>query len=185
MTVLTLRRYYPIVLVLAFCGGGYLARPGGGEPSRTHCVHSGTEPIRVVSSPPVPVSAVARAYRGGCVGYGVSEYPLIRACAGDNYSSRKQCSDRRLLTFIHNRLRYSPHLNCSSFCGTSVVFVEFDKYGKMGAARIVRSLHADADREILRVMEVLRQEVNWEPARDVDGNPVACGMNIPIRCNLQ
>lgn len=97
---------------------------------------------------------------------------------------RKSCSDRKMLEFIYNNLRYPAEAKANKAEGTAVITFAVEKDGSMKDIRIARDLTFGCGEEALRVVNLMAsQGVRWTPGLQ-NGVPVRVQFNIPVRFKL-
>ena len=110
----------------------------------------------------------------------VEEMPYLRSCANGDKADRQSCTGQTILNFFHQNLKWPATLQNSSVAGLSVVQFAIGKDGKVKSAKVIRSLHPDLDKELLRVAQLLPEFV---PGRQ-NGRKVEVQYNLPIRIRL-
>ncbi|NRB53634.1 MAG: energy transducer TonB [Saprospiraceae bacterium] len=133
-----------------------------------------TPPMTAEPPPPPANSMAAEIFRV------VEEMPYLRSCANGDKADRQSCTGQTILNFFHQNLKWPAILQNSSVAGLSVVQFVIGKDGKVKSAKVIRSLHPDLDKELLRVAQLLPEFV---PGRQL-GRKVEVQYNLPIRIRL-
>lgn len=135
--------------------------------------HYFTPPSAMVPPPPPP-PAPARDEIFSVV----EEMPYLKKCEmAPSYAERKSCSDKTILAVFSENLKIPKTLN--SCCGSSLSVIQFAVGidGKIKNIKVVRSLHPDLDKELIRVTKLLPDFI---PGRSA-GRRVEVLYNVPIR----
>lgn len=107
----------------------------------------------------------------------VEVMPYLSSCANESKADRQSCTGKTIMAFFHQRLKLPPALKTSCIEGLSVLQFVIGKDGKVKSAKVVRSLHPDLDKELLRIAKLLPVFVpGFQNGRKVDVQ-----YNIPIR----
>ncbi len=125
--------------------------------------------------PPPPPPIVEECFRV------VEEMPYLNSCASARKQERQSCTGKAVLAFFHQQLKFSSILKTSSLEGISVLQFVIGKDGKVKSAKVVRSIHPDLDKELLRIAKLLPDFI---PGRQ-NGRKVDVTYNIPIRVRLE
>ncbi len=80
-------------------------------------------------------------------------------------------------TFISQNRKYPEEELKKKIEGDVVVMVLIDEQGNIQNPRIHKSVNPNLDAEAIRIVKLMPK---WEPAEDVNGNPVPCEMPITI-----
>jgi len=95
--------------------------------------------------------------------------------------ARKSCSDKEMLEFVYNNLRYPVEAKQNNIDGTVVITYTIEKDGSMKDIRIVRNLAYGCGEEALRVVTLMQtQGIKWKPGLQ-NGVPVRVQFNLPVR----
>ena len=89
--------------------------------------------------------------------------------------------DAALMRYISSRLQYPANAQDSRIQGTVVVQFVVTNTGRVGEAKVVRSVDRDLDREAIRVCRSLP---NFVPGRQ-NGQPVNVWYTLPVKFKLQ
>ncbi|MBX2872347.1 MAG: energy transducer TonB [Saprospiraceae bacterium] len=124
--------------------------------------------------PPPPAPLVEELFRV------VEVMPYLSSCANESKANRHSCTGQTIMAFFYQRLKLSSILKTSCTEGFSVLQFVIGKDGKVKSAKVIRSLHPDLDKELLRIAKLLPVFV---PGRQ-NGRKVDVQYNIPIRIRL-
>lgn len=137
--------------------------------------HYFTPPSTMVPPPP-PQSESTELFRIA------EQMPYLKKCeTAPSYTERKNCSDKTILSFFSEHLKHAKILN--SCCGSGISVIQFSVGidGKIKNIKVVRSLHPDLDKELIRVAKLLPEFI---PGRS-RGRRVEVVFNVPIRLNIK
>jgi periplasmic protein TonB len=111
------------------------------------------------------------------------EMPRFPGCEDIEGSSldKKACADEKMLAFIHDNICYPDSARENGIEGTVVISFIVEKDGSITNAKIIRDLGAGCGEEALRIVNMLP---NFEAAK-LNGKPVRCQFNLPIRFRLE
>ncbi len=111
----------------------------------------------------------------------VDEMPLFPGCEEvTEIGKRNLCSQKKLLTFIYENVKYPKEAREAGIEGMAVVRFVVEKDGSIADAEIVRSIGSGCDEEVLRVVYLMP---NWTPGKQ-EGKPVRVQFNLPVRFKL-
>lgn len=110
----------------------------------------------------------------------VEEMPYLSSCQDGSQESRQSCTGQTILNFFYQNLKWPAILQNSSITGLSVIQFVIGTDGKVKSLKVVRSLHPELDKELLRVAQLLPDFV---PGRQ-NGRKVEVQYNLPIRIRL-
>ncbi len=123
------------------------------------------------------------------VGYGpakaadlktVEQRPIFKGCEGLTGKELEICSQKELLMFVYQNLKYPSVARDSGIAGTVVARFTIDKDGKVQSPKILKPLGGGTDEEVLRVIEQMPQ---WKPAQQ-DGKAVAFEYTLPVKFKI-
>ena len=111
------------------------------------------------------------------------EMPVFGDCRGNNLSKaeRRKCSDRAILAYFAENIRYPPIARENRITGMVVIQFIVDPTGQVSNAKVVREIGGGCGKEALRVAMTMPR---WRPGRQ-RGRPVRVQMNLPIRFELR
>lgn len=124
--------------------------------------------------PPPPAPVTEEIFRV------VEEMPYLSSCADGSKADRQSCTGQTILNFFHQNLKWPAILQNSTITGLSVLQFVIAKDGKVKSVKVVRSLHPELDKELLRLAQLLPDFV---PGRQ-NGRTVDVQYNLPIRIRL-
>ncbi len=111
----------------------------------------------------------------------VEEMPLFPGCEEvAEVGKRNLCSQKKLLTFIFENIKYPKEAREAGIEGTAVVRFIVEKDGSIADAEIVRSIGWGCDEEVLRVVYLMP---NWTPGKQ-NGKEVRVQYNLPVKFKL-
>ena len=117
----------------------------------------------------------------------VEDMPRFPGCetAGLSKEEKKACSDKKMLEFIYNNIRYPDIARENNVEGTVVVSFVVDEKGNVTQATIVRDIGASCGQEALRIVQLMNNMPDkWTPGRQ-RGRAVKVLFNLPIRFKLE
>jgi TonB family protein len=116
----------------------------------------------------------------------VDTMPYLASCESDSRDEQTQCSNKTLLTYIYDHVKYPEAAKKAKAEGMAVLDFVVQTDGRIGAMKIVRSTKNDAlDAEALRVLAQLKEDgALWKPGTK-DGKAVNVSYKLPLRFKLQ
>ncbi|WP_157472279.1 energy transducer TonB [Neolewinella persica] len=98
---------------------------------------------------------------------------------------RKECSDGKLLEYLHTNLKLTPLQVQSCVTGTAVIQFVVEADGSVTYAKIVRDVGAGYGLAALKAVESMNEnEIRWIPGRQ-RGRAVRVEYNVPMRFYLE
>ncbi len=97
--------------------------------------------------------------------------------------AREKCAQKRLLEFVYQNIKYPKTAKDAGTEGTVVVSLIIGPDGQVREYTIVRSVTPVLDEEVLRIAQLLQQEITWTPGVQ-DGKKVAVEFNLPVSFRL-
>jgi protein TonB len=116
----------------------------------------------------------------------VEEMPLFPGC-GDlaTKEERKLCSDKNLLKFLSDNIKYPAIARENGIEGTAFISFVVEKDGSITDAKILRAPGGGLGEEALRVVNIMNsQNIKWAPGKQRT-RPVRVQFNLPVRFKLQ
>lgn len=111
----------------------------------------------------------------------VEEPPIFAGCQDvAGATLRNNCSQKKLMEFISNNLKYPSEARANGVKGLVVVSFIVEKDGSISSPQVVRSADKGLDQEALRVVQNMP---TWIPGKQ-KGIPVRVQFNIPFRFKL-
>jgi TonB family protein len=89
-----------------------------------------------------------------------------------------------LTSFITSNVKYPDQGKADKIEGTVVVNFVINRHCKVTNARLIKSVSPSLDAESLRVIDLLAQQSNWEPGKQM-GEAVDVSYTIPIEFKIQ
>lgn len=126
--------------------------------------------------PPPPPPAVKEIFKV------VEEMPRFKGCEdleGD-VKAKKACSDRKMLEFIYENIKYPKIARENGVEGMVVVRFVVEPDGSISNPEIVRDIGAGCGEEALRIVNMMPE---WIPGRQ-RGKAVRVQFNLPVRFDL-
>lgn len=112
----------------------------------------------------------------------VEEMPRFGECASlPSKEERERCSDKKLLSYIYQHIRYPEPARDSNIEGLAVVQFVIEKDGSVSNGHILRDIGGGCGREALRVVKNMPE---WTPGLQ-RGRPVRVQMNLPVKFSLK
>lgn len=113
--------------------------------------------------------------------------PYLENCLTFDHYTREQCSYDKLVTFIQKNIEYPDQIqedrSKSTILnneGTVIVAFSISRQGKMEDIHIVQSITPPLDAEVLRVMQLAKNEFSWIPAIE-KGELAGYTLQIPVK----
>jgi len=114
----------------------------------------------------------------------VEEMPRFPGCEElEEPQAREKCAQKRLLEFVYQNIKYPKTAKDAGTEGTVVVSLIIGPDGQVREYTIVRSVTPVLDEEVLRIAQLLQQEITWTPGVQ-DGKKVAVEFNLPVSFRL-
>lgn len=111
----------------------------------------------------------------------VEEMPRFPGCEDvDGIEERKLCSQKKMLEFVLDNLKYPAEAREKNIEGMVVVSFIVEKDGSIADAEIVRGIGGGCDEEVLRLAYLMP---NWIPGKQ-RGQNVRVQFNLPVRFKL-
>ncbi|MEZ5041954.1 MAG: energy transducer TonB [Saprospiraceae bacterium] len=116
----------------------------------------------------------------------VEEMPSFPGCEDIfDKNERKQCSDKNLLMFLSQNIKYPAMARENNIEGQAVIRFIVETDGTITNAEIVRDLAGGCGKEALRVVNLMNDKNKiWSPGKQL-GRPVRVQFNLPIKFQLQ
>ena len=122
--------------------------------------------------PPPPVPKVER------ISTYIEQMPRFPGCEDvEDEREGKWCSEKKLLAFINEHLRYPDAFVENCVQGAAVVTFVVETTGQLSDIRLLRDPGAGTGEEALRVVRLMPR---WQPGK-VDGRTARVQYTIPIR----
>lgn len=110
------------------------------------------------------------------------EMPRFPGCQeGTDKAELKTCSETKMLQFIYGNIKYPVEARKNGVEGTVYVSFLITKEGQVTDIQIVRNVGAGTGEEAARIVRLMPQ---WVPGR-VEGVPVTCKFNLPVKYRLE
>ncbi|MCO6487764.1 MAG: energy transducer TonB [Phaeodactylibacter sp.] len=112
----------------------------------------------------------------------VEEMPRFGRCAAlPSKDERERCSDKELLSYIYQNIRYPGVARENNIEGLVVVQFVIEKDGAVSNARVLRDIGGGCGREALRVVNSMPE---WTPGLQ-RGRAVRVQLNLPVKFSLK
>lgn len=145
---------------------------------------SGQEPVyapAVVAYEPPPVPIVEEPASKEIFKI-VEEMPRFGQCAAlPSKEERERCSDKELLSYVYQNIRYPEPARTSNIEGLVVVQFVIEKDGSVSNAHLLRDIGGGCGGEALRVVNSMPE---WTPGMQ-RGRAVRVQMNLPVKFSLK
>jgi protein TonB len=114
----------------------------------------------------------------------VEEMPRFGACTDRSMSKqeRENCSNKALLSYIYQQIKYPPIARDNLIEGTVVVSFVVEKDGSISAPEILSDIGGGCGKEVIRVVNKMP---DWTTPGMQRGRPVRVQMNLPVKFKLQ
>ncbi|MGH1434170.1 MAG: energy transducer TonB [Lewinella sp.] len=112
--------------------------------------------------------------------------PVFGDCGAlEDETSRRKCSDRALIQFIGQHVRYPAIAKENGVSGTAVIRFVVEKDGSLSQIEMVRDPGATLGAEAQRVVQLMADSApKWSPGKQ-RGRPVRVQFNLPVRFKLE
>jgi len=106
------------------------------------------------------------------------EMPILLSCVKEETSYREQrnCSDKKLLELIFNKLKPPTQTDKMLFSSKIVCSFTIDIHGELKDPQMLRDINGLFEKEVFRILKELPK---WKPAHQ-RGRAVEVRMNLPI-----
>lgn len=111
----------------------------------------------------------------------VDQMPLFPGCDAAEYEARRKCAEKEMLQHIYTNIVYPAEARDAGIEGMAVVSFIVEKDGSITNTTILRSLSAELDEEVLRVVGLMP---HWMPGKQA-GETVAVKFHLPVRFKLE
>lgn len=176
-----------MMAILTTIAGAYYFNPVRTEILPPHDLHFVEAKELAAPLPPAPVPPLPPSDPYEDAFMSIKEYmPLFPGCESlESYNERKQCADKRLLTFIYENIQYPTKARDVGIEGMAVISFVVEKDGAVTEARIVRDPGGGTGTEALRVVKLMNDRgIQWEPGTQMD-RPVRVQYNLPVKFKLE
>lgn len=115
----------------------------------------------------------------------VEQMPMFPGCEEESdVNVRKECSNKKLLEFIYENIKYPAVAKDNGVQGTVVLKFVVDERGNVGNIQLVKDIGANCGQEALRVVNLMNeQNLKWEPGKQ-RGRPVKVWFMLPVKFQL-
>lgn len=112
--------------------------------------------------------------------------PLVKECfhSAKEEDERMSCSQQKLLQSLYKNIKYPKSAKDDGVEGMVVSEFIINKGGGMEAYKVIKEVHPDIDKEVMRVLQFLSEELEWEPGK-VEGEKVNVKYTLPVKFKLQ
>ncbi len=117
----------------------------------------------------------------------VEEMPRFPGCEDMTASveEKRMCSNKKMLEFIYENIRYPAVARDNGIEGTVVVSFVVDREGNIQDAQVVRDIGGGCGAEALRVVNMMNGlPQRWIPGKQ-RGRPVKVLFNLPVKFKLE
>jgi protein TonB len=145
------------------------------------------EPVMETAPPPPPPPPMPEPEEEvGEIWKFVEEMPLFPGCNDlPDQKERKKCSDRELMRFLSNNIKYPAVARENGIEGTAFISFVVEKDGTITDPKILRAPGGGLGEEALRVVELMnKQGLIWTPGQQRKV-PVRVMFNLPVKFQLQ
>ena len=112
------------------------------------------------------------------------ETPVFPGCMNIKADEQAQCGMTKLWDYINSNLIYPGNLKEAGLEGMVVVKFTVGADGLVKNISISKSLHADADQEVMRIVKEMNSKVGkWQPAIK-EGKVVDAELCLPVKFAL-
>ena len=97
-----------------------------------------------------------------------------------------ECSQRSLLNFVYQNVRYPYVARQQNLQGTVVASFVVETDGRVSQPTILKEIGGGTSEEVLRIIEGMNEiGLKWEPGKNAQGNPIRVRQTLPVRFELQ
>ena len=108
----------------------------------------------------------------------VEESPTFPGCESiTDQGPRKACAEEKLMTFIHENIRYPNAARENGIDGMVVVQFVVERDGSISNVKVVRDIGGGCGQEAIRVVESMPK---WNPGKQ-RGRPVRVQFTLPVK----
>jgi TonB family protein len=108
--------------------------------------------------------------------------PVYPGCTKSSKKKEEQCTERRILGFIDQKLKYPPAALQKGVQGTVTVFFIVEKDGSITGVRAANDIGGGCADEAVRIVSQLPK---FRPGLNATGNPVRINYILPITFRLR
>ncbi len=115
------------------------------------------------------------------------QMPMFPGCTDitDDKKAQKECSDKKMLEFIHSNIKYPERDQLNGNQGTAVITFTVEKDGSISNPTILKDPGDQLGEEAVRVVNLMNQlPEKWSPGIQ-DGVPVRVQFNLPVKFKLE
>lgn len=113
------------------------------------------------------------------------ETPIFPGCSNMPEADQAQCGSTRLWEYIFSNLVYPENLRKTGIQGTVVVTFTVGADGLVKNDSITKSLHPDADKEVLKIVRGMNTKAGrWQPAMK-GGKAIDTELCLPVKFALE
>lgn len=115
----------------------------------------------------------------------VENMPVFPGCDSlQTESERKQCTERNLLKYMYQNIKYPDAARENGVEGLIVVQFVIEKDGSVSRLNVLKSIGSGCDFEVIRVLNTfIEKGMKWTPGMQRN-QPVLVRYNLPIRFKL-
>lgn len=116
----------------------------------------------------------------------VEEMPRFPGCEEQDLSAyeKRQCSNRKLLEFIYEEIKYPEEARKNEVSGMAVVQFIVEKNGSVSNVQAIRNIGSGCGAEAVRVVERMNERgIRWIPGKQ-NGKKVRVQFNLPVSFKL-
>ena len=97
-----------------------------------------------------------------------------------------ECSQRNLLNFVYQNVRYPYAARQQNLQGTVVASFVVEPDGRVSQPGILKEIGGGTAEEVLRIIEGMNEiGIKWEPGRNAAGTAIRVRQTLPVRFELQ
>lgn len=111
------------------------------------------------------------------------EMPRFPGCEELESSERDACAQMKLYEFMFKNIQYPLAARQRKEEGVVMARFVVRENGKLDDIRILRGISTELDSEVIRLFNMMNEQVTWIPARH-EGKTVAMEFTIPVRFKL-
>lgn len=113
------------------------------------------------------------------------EKPIFKGCEHLNGFEKIDCSNRKLLEYVYNNIKYPEAAREENIKGKCIVQFMINKDGKVSDTKFIKSLHSSISDEVTRMINSMNDSDGlWMPAIE-NGKKVNTMYTLPIKFEFE
>ena len=96
----------------------------------------------------------------------------------------EECHQMKLLTYVYGHIKYPKIARKDGVSGMAAVQFTVNRKGKLEDIELVKKVHESIDKEVLRMISIMSEEITWIPGVH-NGKNVDVKYTLPVRFKLE